>query len=440
MAVRLQTDRPDPRQQAETCLDGARPDPEPLLVLRNGGEPVASLSADQVPAEQFECSRIWRKCGFLHGATLALMSTAHTTLDIHDPSEYQQVMQEPAYWSTPALSTAVGVDIGGTNTKLVLVDQAGTVRLRAIIPTPPSDEPQRMLAQISEAVLSFRAEAESSGHAVVGVGLATPQFTDGPDWRQRHANNMPGLEGYPIRPQLGEALGTPLAIVYDSGAAAIAEKVFGRGRAVNRLLTMSIGTGISMGAVTEDGFVDFNWGGTGDSGQIIVDPEASLRCPCGGRGCLESVAAAPAIRRAGIEAIAGHEETSLARRFAANGAIEASDVVAAAASGDAVAHRIVSKAGRYIGLALASYVHLFRPELIVLCGGVAQAGELLLEPIRVAVADFASPWYLERLRGIEISAFPLDGAAIGSAALVLHPELVPRAQSTAFDSVVERSR
>ena len=349
-------------------------------------------------------------------------------------------MQEPAYWSTPAPPTAVGVDIGATNIKLVLVDQAGTVRSRAVIPTPPSDDPRRMLGQISDAVLSFRAEAEAGGHAVVGVGLATPQFTDGPDWRQRHANNMPGLEGYPIRPQLSEALGTPLAIVYDSGAAAIAEKVFGRGCAVNRLLTMSIGTGISMGAVTEDGFVDFNWGGTGDSGQIIVDPEASLRCPCGGRGCLESVAAAPAIRRAGIEAIAGHEETSLARSYAATGTIDASDVVAAAASGDVVAHGIVMKAGRYIGIALASFVHMFRPELVVLCGGVAQAGELLLEPIRVALADFGSPWYLERLRGIEISAFPLDGAAIGSAALVLQPGLVRRVQSTAIEAAVERSR
>ena len=185
-------------------------------------------------------------------------------------------MQQPAYWSAAEVSTAVGVDIGGTNVKLVLVDQEGTVRLRAVVPTPPSDEPQQMLAQIARAVLRFRAQAEASGHSVVGVGLATPQFTDGPDWRQRHANNMPGLEGYPIRPQLSDALGTPLEIVYDSGAAAIAEKVFGRGRAVSRLLTMSIGTGISMGAVTEDGFVDFNWGGTGDSGQIIVDLEAKL--------------------------------------------------------------------------------------------------------------------------------------------------------------------
>ena len=349
-------------------------------------------------------------------------------------------MQEPAYWSTPAPSTAVGVDIGGTNTKLVLVDHDGTVRLRAVVPTPPSDDPPRMLGEIADAVLRFRGEAEANGHAVVGIGLATPQFTDGPDWRQRHANNMPGLEGYPIRPQLVEALGTPLAIVYDSGAAAIAEKVFGRGRAVDRLLTMSIGTGISTGAVTEDGFVDFNWGGTGDSGQIIVDPDATMRCPCGGRGCLESVAAAPAIRRAAIEAIAGHDETSLARRFAATGLIEASDVVAAAAGGDAVARRIVMKAGRNIGIALASFVHMFRPELIVLCGGVAQAGELLLEPIRVALADFGSPWYLERLRGIEISAFPLDGAAIGSAALVLHPELIARVRSTAFEPAVERSR
>ena len=262
----------------------------------------------------------------------------------------------------------------------------------------------------------------------MGTGLATPQFTDGPDWKQRHANNMPALEGYPIRPQLVAALGNPLAIVYDSGAAAIAEKVFGRGRDVDRLLTMSIGTGVSVGVVTEAGFVDFNWGGTGDSGQIIVAPEVTQRCPCGGRGCLESVAAGPAIRRAAIEAIERGEETSLAEKRTNTREIEASDVVAAAASGDRVSLRLLREAGRFIGIALASYVHLFRPERIALCGGVAQAGDLLLEPIRRTVDDLVSPWYLERLRGIEVSAFPLDGAAIGCAALVFRPELVPPAR------------
>jgi len=326
------------------------------------------------------------------------------------------------------IETAIGADIGGTNTKLVLVDPLGDVRLREMVPTPRGEDPEAMLDEIGVAIVRFRARAKASGYTVVGTGLATPQFTDGPDWIQRHANNMPALEGYPIRAQLVEAIGGPLALLYDSGGAAIAEKVFGRGRDVSRLLTMSIGTGISIGVVTEHGFVDYNWGGTGDSGQIIVDPDAIERCPCGGRGCLESVAAAPAIRRAGIEAIARGEETSLAEKHAVHGDIEAADVVAAAASGDPAAIRIMRQAGRFIGIALASYVHLFRPELIALCGGVAQAGDLLLEPIRLTVADLVSPWYLERLVGIEMSAFPLDGAAIGCAALVFRPELVPAAR------------
>ena len=185
---------------------------------------------------------------------------------------------------------------------------------------------------------------------------------------------------------------------------------------------MSIGTGISIGMITESGAVDFNWGGTGDSGQIIVDPDATERCTCGGRGCLESVAAAPAIRREAVRSIERGEATSLAARHAATGTLEAVHVVRAAEDGDDVARRILDRAGRSVGIALTSYLHMFRPELIVLCGGVAEAGGLLLEPIRRTVSGMANPWYLERLRGIEISAFPRDGAAIGSAAVVLDPD------------------
>lgn len=292
------------------------------------------------------------------------------------------------------------------------------------MPTPRATEPEPFVGQLAELVRAFRNEVTDPARPLVGIGLCTPQFSDGPDWVQRQANNMPALEGFALRPALERELGPRLAISYDSGAAAIAEHLFGLGRDISRLLTMSIGTGASIGVVTEAGPVDFNWGGTGDSGQIIVDPDASERCACGGLGCLESVAAAPAIRRAAIEAIREGKETPLAHHFAVEGNISAADVVLAGAAGDEVAIQILSRAGRFIGIALVSYIHLFRPELVVLCGGVAQAGELLLRPVRSTVDRFASPWYLARLRGIEVSAFPLEGAAIGVAAVALGADLV----------------
>jgi glucokinase len=316
-----------------------------------------------------------------------------------------------------SLSTAIGVDVGGTNTKLVLIDRSGVVLQRRSERTPRATAPDLFVVQLSKSVRSFQEEAGDPTRPTIGIGICTPQFSDGPDWIQRQANNMAVLEGFALRPALERELGPRLAISYDSGAAAIAEHLFGIGRGVSRLLTLSIGTGASIGVVTDGRAVDFNWGGTGDSGQIIVDPEASERCACGGLGCLESVATAPAIRRAAIKAIRDGKETLLADQFAVEGDISAEDVVHAGAEGDRVAVDILARVGRFVGIALASYIHLFRPELIVLCGGVSQAGELLLKPVRSAVDRFTNPWYLARLRGIEVSAFPLDGAAIGVAAL-----------------------
>jgi glucokinase len=334
-----------------------------------------------------------------------------------------QLMQNPDYWLAQGEEpAAIGADVGATNTKLVLLDETGRLLGRDVIPTPKGEQPEEITDAIALAVGAFRTRAMSLGHRILGTGFCMPQFSDGPDSIQRQANNMPALEGFPIRSALELSLGTPVSVVYDSTAAAIAEHRFGRGRGVSRLLTMSIGTGISIGVITESGIVDFNWGGTGDSGQIIVDPDATERCACGGRGCLESLAAAPAIRREALRSVHAGAATSLAGLLAATGGLEAVDVVRAAKKGDYVARQILERAGNSVGVALTSYLHIFRPELIVICGGMAEAGALLLEPIRRTVSDMANPWYLKRLQGIDISAFPRDGAAIGSAASVLDPD------------------
>lgn len=316
---------------------------------------------------------------------------------------------------------AVGVDIGGTNTKLVLMDETGMIYQRSGIPTPKDPDPNDVVSKIVEAASAFVRQAEASGLQLEGVGFAIPHFYEGVEWFQRQTNNMPSLEGFPMYPPLRQAFGPSIAMINDLSAAGIAEHLFGKGRTYDRMLLIAIGTGISISVVTEDGLVGYNWGSTGDAGQIIVDPHGLTECTCGGRGCLESIASAPAIRNWALREVRRGKQTLLSEILHNKGDLEARDVSEAARAGDAVSRDIMEQVGFFLGVALTSFLHMFRPSLIVLAGGVGQAGDLLIEPIRRTMSRLASPWYLERLKGIEVSALGTDGAAMGSASLILYP-------------------
>ena len=216
----------------------------------------------------------------------------------------------------------------------------------------------------------------------------------------------------------------------DVSAAGIAEHMFGRGRGSERMMMVAIGTGVGTSLITrEQGLVHFSWDSIGDAGMIIVDPLGQVDCTCGGRGCLEALVSGPAIRQRALREIERGRPTSLADVQRARGDLEARDVSEAAHAGDQVALDLMQETGNYLGIAFASYLHIFRPNLLVLGGGVAQAGELLIEPARRALARLASPWYLRRLEAIEVAALGKEAAAIGCASLILHPGLYLRAEA-----------
>ena len=317
---------------------------------------------------------------------------------------------------------AIGVDIGGTDIKLALVDEEGGVHAREVHPTPKGPHPEPVAQGIVAVAKAFLQSTGSAGHSVEGMGFSVPHFYEGDDWVQCHTNNMPSLEGYPLRLPLARAFGDSIAIMNDLSAAGIAEYAFGKGRGTDRMLLIAIGTGVAVSVVTrEQGLIHYSWDTTGDTGQIIVDPTGESLCTCGGRGCLESLVSGPALRRRALAEVERGKDTLLAKIRAERGDLEARDISEAAHAGDRVARDILDRAGFYLGVALTSYLHIFRPSLIVVSGGVGQAGDLLVEPIRRTMERLASPWYLERLVGIELTALGNEAAAIGCASLILHP-------------------
>jgi glucokinase len=296
---------------------------------------------------------------------------------------------------------AGAIDIGGTSTKIGIVALDGSIAARATIPTDLQGDPMDLVARIAASLTPMLAEARAGGNLVPRVGVAVAGFLD----RERSAMfgnaNLPTLCDFPLRLALNVALRHDCWLEVDSNAALIAEHRHGATHGAARTLGLTIGTGVG-GAVIVDGkLLRYTGECAGDLGHIIVEPEGRA-CSCGSRGCLEAVASAGALsERAGGRPVR--------------------DIIGAARDGDGNAVAALGETGRWLGMGLAALAPLFAPEVIVVGGGVAAAGELLLAPVRESFERHASPAFSE---GITIVGSPFEGWAgvVGAASLVLHPE------------------
>jgi glucokinase len=317
---------------------------------------------------------------------------------------------------------AIGIDVGGSSIKAGIVDWEGHVWRRVGVPTPATASGPEIVEAIIDVGLTVRRYAQEEGYRVDGLGFGMPHFSVGPSWIQTNCPNLPGLEGMSLRPPLLEAFGESIACDLDTNAAAAAEWHFGAAVGYTRAIVMVIGTGISCGILVDNGrLVRHTFGTTGETGHVIVAPDSDARCSTGCRGCLESIAAAPAIRRAALEAVARGESVAIAEQLAASGDLDAEKVSVAADAGDPVARDILGRAGSAVGLALVSLTHIYCPDAIIIGGGVSAAGEWLIGPARKVIASAAAPFFTRRLRTVTRAALGSDAGMIGAACLILRP-------------------
>jgi glucokinase len=289
----------------------------------------------------------------------------------------------------------LGIDIGGTGAKLGLVDDAGTLRCRARIATGAELSGEQLVRNLAEAVAALRGDEQPAG-----LGVAAPGCRRDDGEGVVNVTNLPHIDGFPLRRALEEATRLPTVLDNDANAAAVGEHRFGAGKGVRRLLVVTIGTGIGGGMVVDGAVHRVAWQGLGDAGHVIVAPNGP-RCACGGCGCVEAVAAVPAILR-----MAGRDDGNLGA------------VVAAARAGDAAARSACETAGGHLGVALATLTHLLGPERILIGGGGMDAAkELLMAPLRAAFDFHAQPFFRERLT-LDRAALGNDAGVIGAAALV----------------------
>jgi glucokinase len=313
------------------------------------------------------------------------------------------------------MTSVIGVDLGGTKVAVAEL-RDGRLGESVLHPTALSSS-EALIAQLVEAI----SEVRSDDLAAVGFGL--PSVIEFETGRVVSSVNIP-LRDLPLRSLLGERLGVPVFVDNDATVAALAEAHDDELRLVARNLVMvTVGTGVGGGIVIGGRIYRGATGGAGELGHTIVglDLAGAVPAPMGfpQPGSLEFVASGHALDRLAAQCAGLHPDSELGRLRADDKPVLGTDAVRAAQDGDQAAARIIEIWGERVGIGVANAINTFDPEEVVIGGGAARAGELLLEPAKRIAAGYVLPG-LGRRTTIRIARHGVQAGVLGAALLALH--------------------
>jgi glucokinase len=308
---------------------------------------------------------------------------------------------------------AIGLDIGGTKIAAGVVAADGRVLHRTRVPTPPGDDEAGTVAAMVKVVEQLRARDPE----VVAVGVGAAGLVEWPRGRIRWAphNSYRRLE---LRRLLHEQTGLPTMVDNDANAAAWAEARFGAGAGCDDLVLVAIGTGIGGGLVLAGSVYRGSGGFGAEFGHMVVDPDGAA-CACGGRGCLEAMASGSALGRDGRAAAAADPAGRLATLAGGAERVTGETVFRAAQEGDPTARSLFERTGFWLGVGIASLVTIFDPDVVVVGGGLATTGELLLAPTRASLERYVFGRAHRDLPPVAPARLGSDAGLVGAATLAL---------------------
>ena len=304
----------------------------------------------------------------------------------------------------------VGVDLGGTNYAVGLVDEAGTIIRKIEGKTEVDYGAARVIENLSNSVLRI-----SQNFNVEAVGIASPGSIDHEKGVVRFSPNFPGWHDIPLAEEISRQVGKRVYVENDANAYALGERQFGAGKGCQHLVCLTLGTGIGGGVITHGKLLRGSTGIGAELGHMTIHPDGPL-CGCGARGCLESLASGTAIRKFVCEGYRRHGESVL---FVSKPPedVTVKDVFDAAKKGDRFANEIFERVVNALSVGIGSILNIFNPEIVVLGGGIAQAGDFLLDPVRERVRNHVLPSILDTYR-ITKSELNKEAGILGAASIV----------------------
>ncbi len=308
------------------------------------------------------------------------------------------------------------IDLGGTNLSAALADAEGRFVAELKQPTHSHEGADAVIARVAGMVNQLAAQA---GVRPAALGMGVPGLVDSGSGVTKFLPNFPTQwRDVPVRALLEPQIGCPVHLLNDARAATLGELVFGHGRGVRTMVFFGLGTGVGGGVVVDGKLRLGPLGAAGEIGHQTIVPDGLL-CGCGNRGCLETLASGPAITAEGVRLLLGGTAPKLHELCGGDVTkVSPANMAAAALAGEATTRAALQRAGEWLGIGVANLVSALHPELVVIGGGVAEMGDLLLQPVRDAIRRRVGMFPPDDVR-VERSALGVRAGLYGGIALAL---------------------
>lgn len=311
----------------------------------------------------------------------------------------------------------IGIDIGGTSIKGGIVNQKGKLFDEFKMPVVKNEEPKKTVSKLIHLINNFLKMYKYKKEDIFGVGCGVPGIIDSTNGIVTFSSNLKWFN-LPLKRLLEEGLGLPVKITNDANAAALAEAKFGSGYKYKSFLMITLGTGIGSGIFVDGKLYEGNLGKGAEFGHSLLVMDGR-ECSCGRKGCLEAYASATALVKDTKVMMEMHKDSKLWQVSEEQGKVNAKVPFIAARQGDIYAIELVNQYVKYLSEGLINYFNTFRPEAVILSGGLAEEGEYLISKIR----DYCQThdYGLKLCPSVDIlkSSVGYDSGKIGAAALFM---------------------
>ena len=313
------------------------------------------------------------------------------------------------------LKFTVGIDIGGTNTKLGLVDSEGHLLRRVNFSTNP-------LLSFADYQILLTSALEEVTHDIpkedlLGVGMGVPG-ANGKTGSIPEAANIPFLTEIPLQSALVKQWNLPVFVAKDANAAALGEMLFGSAKGMDHFILLTLGTGLGSGVVINGKIVSGSNGLAAEYGHSVL-VKNGRSCNCGQRGCFETYVSATGLKRTAISLLANANQHSILRDLSPN-QLDAQKIAEASENGDEIAKMAIKKTAQWLGLKMVDLVVLTDPEAIILAGGLSKIGDYFLQTVRESLDKKLLPMFKGKVKVVYSGLGSDDAAILGAASLVMN--------------------
>ena len=309
---------------------------------------------------------------------------------------------------------AIGIDIGGTSIKGAAVDSNGRVYEKFTLPFIKGEPGEITIRKLAENVKEY-ITAHNLEKKIAGIGIGSPGTLDVKKGVVNYANNL-GWNELPVADIMHEILPYPIRLTNDANAASLGEAKFGAGKSYKTIIMLTLGTGVGGGIIIDGKLFEGNEGKGGELGHTVVEVDGEP-CSCGRKGCLEAYASATALIRETKKAMYQNKRSLMWKISPEIELVGGKVPVEAAAKGDKSAIKVLDNYIKYLGEGILNYCNIFRPNIIVLSGGIANAGPALFDPLNKYIKERNYGYKATPEVKVVPAELGYDSGKIGAAAL-----------------------